>query len=106
LDTIYVTRFRKPGEVPCPPCRKLLEIELMNIQNVEVSGHNLESFCIHCLNYKPFQTPFAQNLLVDVTVNSKEENSQDLVPIASKNSTSKKVGGASNRFTDAANYFL
>jgi hypothetical protein len=50
---------------------------------VEVSGHHLESsqtwrFRIQCLHYKPVSNPFARGggELVEVRVNSKEENSE------------------------------
>ncbi len=62
---------------------------------VEVSGHNLESsqtwdFRLQCLHYKPVSNHFCskgegeENPLLEVTVNSKKENS--FVPITSKNS--------------------
>jgi hypothetical protein len=50
----------------------------MNVQFVEVSGHNLE---ITCLLTKQFQATLArgggggEDSLIEVTLNSKEENS-------------------------------
>ncbi len=51
------------------------EAEFMNVQFVEISGHNLESFQtsgfrLQCLHYNP-----VSNSLVEVTENSKKENS-------------------------------
>ncbi len=73
------------------------EAEFMNVNVVEVSGHNLENsykswgFQIQCLHYKTVSIfkPLllkgggGANQLVEVTVNSKEENS--FVSITSKN---------------------
>jgi hypothetical protein len=66
---------------------KSSEVEFMNVQFVEVSGHNLGSsqtggFRTQCLHCYQFQTTFAQERrgvksisnLAEVTVNSKEEN--------------------------------
>ncbi len=56
----------------------------MNVQFVEVSGHNLESspYTMFTLPTMQFQTTFAQgwgqgekNPFIEVIVNSKEENS-------------------------------
>jgi hypothetical protein len=63
---------------------KLAEAESWTYNFAEVSGHNLEScktlgFCIQCSHYKPVSNHFCSKLL-EVTVNSKEENPEDFCP--------------------------